>query len=124
MTEKTAAVVIGAGVVGLACARALALRGIETIILEANDAIGLESSSRNSEVIHAGLYYPAGSLKARLRLERSVLRASLPQPRLGFAPCSSLKAVLPLRLKLSWGFGAARTCRSGSSSGSPTSLIC
>ena len=66
MTEKTAAVVIGAGVVGLACARALALRGIETIILEANDAIGLESSSRNSEVIHAGLYYPAGSLKARL----------------------------------------------------------
>ena len=66
MTEKVGAVVIGAGVVGLACARALALRGIETIILEANDAIGLESSSRNSEVIHAGLYYPAGSLKARL----------------------------------------------------------
>jgi L-2-hydroxyglutarate oxidase LhgO len=66
MTDKVGAVVVGAGVVGLACARALALRGIETIILEANDAIGLESSSRNSEVIHAGLYYPAGSLKARL----------------------------------------------------------
>ena len=66
MTEKTGAVVIGAGVVGLACARALALRGIETVILEANAAIGMETSSRNSEVIHAGLYYPDGSLKARL----------------------------------------------------------
>ena len=66
MTEKVGAVVVGAGVVGLACARALALRGIETIVLEAHDAIGLETSSRNSEVIHAGLYYPAGSLKARL----------------------------------------------------------
>ncbi len=66
MTEKTGAVVIGAGVVGLACARALALRGIETVILEANASIGMETSSRNSEVIHAGLYYPAGSLKARL----------------------------------------------------------
>lgn len=66
MTEKIGAVVIGAGVVGLACARALALRGIETVILEANDAIGMGASSRNSEVIHAGIYYPAGSLKARL----------------------------------------------------------
>jgi L-2-hydroxyglutarate oxidase LhgO len=69
MTEKSGAVVIGAGVVGLACARALALRGIETIVLEANEAIGLETSSRNSEVIHAGLYYPAGSIKARLCVE-------------------------------------------------------
>ncbi len=66
MTEKIGAAVIGAGVVGLACARALALRGIETVILEANAAIGMETSSRNSEVIHAGIYYPAGSLKARL----------------------------------------------------------
>ncbi len=66
MTDKVGAVVVGAGVVGLACARALARRGIETILLEANAAIGLETSSRNSEVIHAGLYYPAGSLKARL----------------------------------------------------------
>lgn len=69
MTEKTGAVVIGAGVVGLACARALARRGIETVILEANAAIGMETSSRNSEVIHAGLYYPAGSLKAKLCVE-------------------------------------------------------
>ncbi|MCC6657756.1 MAG: NAD(P)/FAD-dependent oxidoreductase [Rhodocyclaceae bacterium] len=69
MTEKVGAVVVGAGVVGLACARALAHRGIETVILEANEAIGLETSSRNSEVIHAGLYYPPGSLKARLCVE-------------------------------------------------------
>lgn len=69
MTEKVGAVVVGAGVVGLACARALARKGIETVILEANDAIGLETSSRNSEVIHAGLYYAPGSLKARLCVE-------------------------------------------------------
>jgi L-2-hydroxyglutarate oxidase LhgO len=60
------AVVIGAGVVGLAIARELALRGHETLILEAAAGIGQGASSRNSEVIHAGLYYPRGSLKARL----------------------------------------------------------
>lgn len=60
------AAVIGAGVVGLACARALARRGHETVILERHTAFGTETSARNSEVIHAGLYYPAGSLKARL----------------------------------------------------------
>jgi L-2-hydroxyglutarate oxidase LhgO len=59
------AVVIGAGVVGLAVARALALSGRETLILERNSHIGMETSSRNSEVIHAGMYYPTGSLKAR-----------------------------------------------------------
>ncbi len=58
--------VIGAGVVGLAMARALALAGREVIVLEAEDAIGTVTSSRNSEVIHAGIYYPEGSLKARL----------------------------------------------------------
>src|SRR4051794_40607186 len=66
MTERVDAVVIGAGVVGLAVARALALAGREVLVLEAADAIGTETSSRNSEVIHAGLYYPPGSLKARL----------------------------------------------------------
>lgn len=60
------AVVIGAGVVGLSIGRALQLRGLETVVLERADAIGTGISSRNSEVIHAGLYYPAGSLKARL----------------------------------------------------------
>ncbi|KWO48857.1 FAD-dependent oxidoreductase [Burkholderia sp. MSMB1459WGS] len=62
--EQTDCVVIGAGVVGLAIARELAARGRETIVLEAADAIGTSTSSRNSEVIHAGLYYPRGSLKA------------------------------------------------------------
>ncbi len=57
--------VIGAGLVGLAVARALALAGREVVILEAEDAIGTHTSSRNSEVIHAGIYYPQGSLKAR-----------------------------------------------------------
>ena len=60
------AVVIGAGVVGLAIGRELALRGREVIVLEKNAAIGEETSARNSEVIHAGIYYPPGSVKARL----------------------------------------------------------
>jgi len=62
-------VVVGAGVVGLAIARELALAGREVIILEAEDAIGTHTSSRNSEVIHAGIYYPKGSLKARACVE-------------------------------------------------------
>lgn len=62
--NEVEAVVIGAGVVGLAVARALALAGREVVILEAEDAIGTHTSSRNSEVIHAGIYYPKGSLKA------------------------------------------------------------
>src|SRR5712672_275967 len=57
--------VVGAGVVGLACARAAALKGHEVIVAEALDVIGSVTSSRNSEVIHAGLYYPTGSLRAR-----------------------------------------------------------
>lgn len=57
--------VIGAGVVGLAAARAIALRGHEVIVAEAENAIGTGISSRNSEVIHAGMYYPTGSLRAR-----------------------------------------------------------
>jgi len=63
--DRLDAVVIGAGVVGLAIARALAHAGREVVILEAEDAIGTHTSSRNSEVIHAGIYYPNGSLKAR-----------------------------------------------------------
>jgi L-2-hydroxyglutarate oxidase LhgO len=64
--ETLDAVVVGAGVVGLAVARALALAGREVVILESESAIGTGTSSRNSEVIHAGLYYPTDSLKARL----------------------------------------------------------
>lgn len=62
-------VVVGAGVVGLAVARALAMSGREVIVVEAADAIGTGISSRNSEVIHAGIYYPGGSLKAQLCVE-------------------------------------------------------
>ncbi len=63
--ETVDCVVIGTGVVGLAAARALALAGREVLVLEAEDTIGTGTSSRNSEVIHAGIYYPAGSLMAR-----------------------------------------------------------
>ena len=59
-------VVVGAGVVGLAVARALAKSGLQTIIIERHAVLGAETSSRNSEVIHAGIHYEAGSLKARL----------------------------------------------------------
>lgn len=64
--ETTDTIVIGAGVVGLACARALAQAGREVLILEAAEAFGTATSARSSEVIHAGIYYPQGSLKARL----------------------------------------------------------
>src|SRR5450756_3195531 len=64
--DKVECVVIGAGVVGLAVARRLAQAGREVIVLEAAEGIGTVTSSRNSEVIHAGIYYPAGSLMARM----------------------------------------------------------
>jgi L-2-hydroxyglutarate oxidase LhgO len=64
--DQVDSIVIGAGAVGLAVGRALAARGRETIVVEAQPAIGQGVSSRNSEVIHAGLYYATGSLKARL----------------------------------------------------------
>lgn len=67
--DQVECVVIGAGVVGLAVARALALQGREVIIVERNGAIGEETSSRHSEVIHAGIYYPEGSNKARFCVE-------------------------------------------------------
>ena len=67
--EQVDAVVVGAGVVGLAVARALALAGREVLVLDAAEGIGTETSSRNSEVIHAGIYYPAGSLMARTCVE-------------------------------------------------------
>jgi L-2-hydroxyglutarate oxidase LhgO len=71
--ESADAVVIGAGVVGLAVARELALAGREVIILESENAIGTATSSRNSEVIHAGIYYPHGSMKARTCVEGKAL---------------------------------------------------
>lgn len=82
-------VVIGAGVIGLAIARRLARAGREVVIVEAGAAIGSETSARNSEVIHAGIYYPAGSLKARLcvagraALYRYCERRGVPKRRCG-----------------------------------------
>jgi L-2-hydroxyglutarate oxidase LhgO len=81
--------VIGAGAVGLAVARALALQGREVLILEAESAFGTGTSARNSEVIHAGIYYPRGSLKARFCVAgRSLLydyceRRGIPHQRCG-----------------------------------------
>ena len=65
MAEQVDCVVIGAGVVGLACARVLGLAGREVLVLESAGSIGTGTSSRNSEVVHAGIYYTPGSLKAR-----------------------------------------------------------
>jgi L-2-hydroxyglutarate oxidase LhgO len=82
-------VVVGAGVVGLAVARALGQGGREVLVLEACDAIGTQTSARNSEVIHAGIYYPAGSLKADLCVRGKALlyaycaERSLPHQRCG-----------------------------------------
>jgi len=79
MTETVECAVIGAGVVGLAIARTLARSGHEVVILEAASAIGTGVSSRNSEVIHAGMYYAAGSLKAKLCVKgNQLLRDYLP----------------------------------------------
>jgi L-2-hydroxyglutarate oxidase LhgO len=64
--DRVECVVVGAGVVGLAIARRLAQAGLEIVMLEAAEGIGTVTSSRNSEVIHAGIYYPAGSLMARM----------------------------------------------------------
>ncbi len=73
MVDVVDCVVIGAGVVGLAVARELALAGREVLVLEAQDAIGTGTSSRNSEVIHAGIYYAQGSRKARWCVEGKAL---------------------------------------------------
>src|SRR3954468_1161487 len=66
MAEKIDCAVIGGGVVGLAVARRLAAEGREVVVLEAEEHFGTHTSSRNSEVIHAGIYYSTGSLKAKL----------------------------------------------------------
>ena len=99
--ERIDCAVIGAGVVGLAVARELALAGREVIVLEKADAIGTESSSRNSEVIHAGIYYPAGSLKARLcvtgkhLLYRYCGERGIPHARLGKLLVATTAAEIP-----------------------------
>jgi L-2-hydroxyglutarate oxidase LhgO len=69
MSIEVDTIVVGAGVVGLACARAMARAGREVVILEQHSDFGTETSSRNSEVIHAGIYYPFGSQKGKLCVE-------------------------------------------------------
>jgi len=66
MSADAETIIVGAGVIGLAIGRALAMRGQEVMVLERHDLVGSETSSRNSEVIHAGIYYPTGSLRAQL----------------------------------------------------------
>lgn len=88
---RTDAIVVGAGAVGLACARALALRGQQIVVLEAADAIGQGVSSRNSEVLHAGIYYSTGSLKARLCVAGNLMiRDYLGARGIGIDPCGKL----------------------------------
>jgi L-2-hydroxyglutarate oxidase LhgO len=85
------AVVVGAGAVGLACGYALARRGLIVAVLEAEAAIGQGISSRNSEVIHGGLYYPTGSLKARLCVQgRRKLYAFLDAHKVAYDRCGKL----------------------------------
>ena len=89
--EKIDCVVIGAGVVGLAVARALALQGREVLVLEAANAIGTRASSRNSEVIHAGIYYAQGSLKARFCVQgKDMLYAYCAERGVAYKRCGKL----------------------------------
>jgi L-2-hydroxyglutarate oxidase LhgO len=89
--DKVDGIVIGAGVVGLAVARALALKGREVMVLEAANAIGTGTSSRNSEVIHAGIYYPQGSLKAQLCVQgKHLLYDYCTQRGIGHSRCGKL----------------------------------
>ena len=95
MTDKVSTVVIGAGVVGLAVARAVALSpafaGREVMVLEGASAIGTGTSSRNSEVIHAGIYYPQGSLKAKLCVAgKAMLYGYCNERGIGFKRCGKL----------------------------------
>jgi L-2-hydroxyglutarate oxidase LhgO len=107
-------VVVGAGAVGLAAARALAEAGREVLILEAGDRIGAETSSRSSEVIHAGLYYPTGSLKHRLcvsgraALYRFCAERGVPHAKLGKLVVASAEAQRPALAAL-----AATAARNG-----------
>ena len=99
--DEVEAVVVGAGVIGLAAARALALAGHEVIVLEKAYTIGFETSSRNSEVIHGGLYYPKDSLKAvtcvagRQRLYAYCREHGVPHAQLGKLIVATSEAEIP-----------------------------
>lgn len=114
--ESVDCIVAGAGVVGLAVARTLAGRGLEVLILEAADAIGTETSSRNSEVVHAGLYYAAGSQKARLcvtgrdMLYRYCEERAVPHARCGKLIVATSPEQEPVLARIAAG---ARACEAG-----------
>lgn len=101
MVEQVDCVVIGAGVVGLACAKWLAEAGREVIVLEAADMIGSETSSRNSEVMHAGIYYPTGTFKAKACVEGKLFlydycaERGVPHKRLGKLIVACAESELP-----------------------------
>jgi L-2-hydroxyglutarate oxidase LhgO len=89
--DRVDALVVGAGVIGLAVARELALAGHEVIVIDAAEGIGTATSARNSEVIHAGLYYAPGSLKARLCVEgRAALYAHCAASGIAHRRCGKL----------------------------------
>ncbi len=91
MIERLDCAVIGGGVVGLAIARKLALAGRQVVLFEAEKATGQHTSSRNSEVMHAGIYYPAGTLKARLCVTgRRMLAAYMTERGLPWRPIGKL----------------------------------
>ncbi|HEX6000637.1 MAG TPA: NAD(P)/FAD-dependent oxidoreductase [Hyphomicrobiaceae bacterium] len=91
MTADVETIVVGAGAVGLAVARALAIAGHEVMVLEQHALIGSETSSRNSEVIHAGLYYPPGSLRAKLCVGgKELLYRFCAENDIGHARCGKL----------------------------------
>jgi L-2-hydroxyglutarate oxidase LhgO len=91
MTEKIDCIIVGAGVIGLAVARDLALAGREVLVVESASAFGTGTSSRNSEVIHAGIYYPAGSLKTQLCVEgRPALYAYCDSRKVPYRRCGKL----------------------------------
>jgi L-2-hydroxyglutarate oxidase LhgO len=91
MTADVETIVVGAGVVGLAVARALAETGHDVMVLEQHTLIGSETSSRNSEVIHAGLYYPPGSLRAILCVRgKELLYRFCAENNVGHARCGKL----------------------------------
>ena len=104
--DEIECVVVGAGVLGLAVARALALEECEVAVVDRASTIGFETSSRNSEVIHSGVYYPQGSLKARAcvegraRLYRYCEEHGVPHARLGKLIVASREAEIPALEKI------------------------
>ena len=107
---KVEAVVVGAGVIGLAIARALALRGVQVVVLEKERVAGSGTSSRNSEVIHSGIYYEPESLKARLCVRgRRALYRYCDERGIAYRQCGKLVvATSPEEDSLSRSFAATR----------------